>query len=118
MWKEQMARMEDLMRTLSSQPSESSRTRSTDFEAPPDTSTPSVSVQDKSTNGNGSTIQIPISEVSRDAINVQVEHLVKSDRDHSTLRLRPFSGNAPQSGEVDYEEWARQVELILEDKCQ
>ena len=51
---------------------------------------------------------------SRDAINVQVEHLVKSDRDHSTLRLRPFSGNAPKSGEVDYEEWARQVELLLE----
>ena len=115
-WEEQMARMEDLMRTLSSQPSESRRTRSTDFESPPDTSTPSVSVHvDKSTNGNGSTIQIPISGASRDAINVQVEHLVKSDRDHSALRLRPFSGNAPKSGEVDYEEWARQVELLLED---
>ena len=116
MWEEQMARMEDLMRMLSSQPSESRRTRSTDFESPPDTSTPSVSVHvDKSTNGNGSTIQIPISGASRDAINVQVEHLVKSDRDYSTLRLRPFSGNAPKSGEVDYEEWARQVELLLED---
>ena len=116
MWEEQMARMEDLMRMLSSQPSESRRTRSTDFESPPDTSTPSVSVHvDKSTNGNGSTIQIPISGDSRDAINVQVEHLVKSDRDHSALRLRPFSGNAPKSGEVDYEEWARQVELLLED---
>ena len=116
MWEEQMARMEDLMRTLSSQPSESRRTRSTDFESPPDTSTPSVSVHvDKSTNGNGSTIQIPISGASRDAINVQVKHLVKSDRDHSALRLRPFSGNAPKSGEVDYEEWARQVELLLED---
>ena len=116
MWEEQMTRMEDLMRTLSSQPSESRRTRSTDFESPPDTSTPSVSVHvDKSTNGNGSTIQIPISGASRDAINVQVEHLVKSDRDHSALRLRPFSGNAPKSGEVDYEEWARQVELLLED---
>ena len=115
MWEEQMTRMEELMRTLSSQPSESRRTRSTDFEAPPDISTPSVSVQDKSTNGNGSTIQIPISGASRDAINVQVEHLVKSDRDHSAFRLRPFSGNAPKSGEVDYEEWARQVELLLED---
>ena len=116
MWEEQMTRMEDLMRTLSSQPSESRRTRSTDFESPPDTSTPSVSVHvDKSTNRNGSTIQIPISGASRDAINVQVEHLVKSDRDHSALRLRPFSGNAPKSGEVDYEEWARQVELLLED---
>ena len=116
MWEEQMTRMEDLMRTLSSQPSESRRTRSTDFESPPDTSTPSVSVHvDKSTNGNGSTIQIPISGASRDAINVQVEHLVKSDRDYSTLRLRPFSENAPKSGEVDYEEWARQVELLLED---
>ena len=61
MWEDQMTRMEELMRTLSSQPSESRRTRSTDFEAPPDTSTPSVSVQDTSTNGNGSTIQIPIS---------------------------------------------------------
>ena len=116
MWEEQMTRMEELMRTLSSQPSESRRTRSTDFESPPDTSTPSVSVHvDKSTNGNGSTIQIPISGASRDAINVQVEHLVKSDRDHSALHLRPFSGNAPKSGEVDYEEWARQVELLLED---
>ena len=116
MWEEQMTRMEELMRTLSSQPSESRRTRSTDFEAPPDTSTPSVSVHvDKSTNRNGSTIQIPISGASRDAINVQVEHLVKSDRDHSALRLRPFSENAPKSGEVDYEEWARQVELLLED---
>ena len=97
MWEEQMTRMEELMRTLSSQPSESRRTRSTDFESPPDTSTPSVSVHvDKSTNGNGSTIQIPISGASRDAINVQVEHLVKSDRDHSAFRLRPFSGNAPE----------------------
>ena len=48
----------------------------------------------------------PFTGASGDAINVQVERLLKSDRDRSTLRLRDFSGKAQTSGKVDYEEWA------------
>ena len=64
----------------------------------------------------GSTIQVPISneEVSRQ-INVQVEHVLKGDRDAGSYRIRPFSGKGPKHGEVTFDEWARQIEMVLED---
>ena len=45
-------------------------------------------------------------------ITVQVEHVVRGD----STRIRPFSGNAPKHGEVCFDDWAKQIELMLEDE--
>ena len=56
------------------------------------------------------TVTVPLTP-SRDQVNIQVEHLVRSE----TNRIRPFSGNTPKGGESTFEDWAKQVELMLED---
>ena len=63
-------------------------------------------------------VSIPITpdKATQGAINVQIEHKVKGDHGVSfNYRVRPFSGNSPKSGEVTFEEWEKQVELVLED---
>ena len=45
-------------------------------------------------------------------IIVQVEHVLRGD----STRIRPFSGNAPKHGEVCFDDWAKQMELMLEDE--
>ena len=45
-------------------------------------------------------------------IIVQVEHVLRGD----FTRIRPFSGNAPKHGEVCFDDWAKQTELMLEDE--
>ena len=125
---ERLAAMEELIRTFSSQsltaqapPNRESATRSGDNSRMPQPDLGSATrvdaaTRDDTANRDGQTIRIPITSSAKESINVQVEHVIKSDRDHSIQhRLRPFSGNAPKSGEVDFEEWVRQVELVLED---
>ena len=88
-------------------------------EARKDSDLAGMSVKDVNTDvpHSGQNINVPIDPQTRDRISVQVEHLVRSDRDHTIQhRLRPFSGNAPKNGEVDFDEWVRQVELVMEDK--
>ena len=58
---------------------------------------------------------VPVTAKDSEKINVQVEHIVRGDREQSFHRIRPFSGNDPKSGEVCYEEWSKQVELMMED---
>ena len=45
-------------------------------------------------------------------ISVQVEHVVRGD----AFKIQPFSGNAPKHGEVSFNDWAKQIELMLEDE--
>ena len=61
-------------------------------------------------------IRIPVSsdEINKQ-ISVQVEHIIRGDRDISQHRLRSFSGNRPKNGEVSFEEWTKLVEILLDD---
>ena len=59
---------------------------------------------------------IPISQKENEKINVQVEHIVRGDREQSYHRIRSFSGNEPKKDEVDFDEWSKQVELMMEDE--
>ena len=63
-------------------------------------------------------LQVPLTDTKgKDLINVQIEHIVESDPDYTFQhRLRPFSGNTPKSGEVDFDEWVKQAEMVIEDE--
>ena len=59
-------------------------------------------------------INIPVvNDEANRQISVQVEHIIRGDRDMS--QLRPFSGNRPRNGEVSFDEWSKQVEVLLDD---
>ena len=63
-------------------------------------------------------ISIPISpdQTTQGFINVQVDHVVRGDHGASFhYRVKPFSGHSPKGGEVTFEEWLKQVELVVED---
>ena len=45
-------------------------------------------------------------------ISVQVEHVVRGD----SFKIQPFSGNTPKHGEVSFNDWAKHIELMLEDE--
>ena len=45
-------------------------------------------------------------------ISVQVEHVVRGD----SFKIQPFSGTAPKHGEVSFNDWAKQIEIMLEDE--
>lgn len=62
------------------------------------------------------TVPIGPNREVQEAMNVQVEHVVRGDHGISFHnRVRPFSGNTPKNGEVSFEEWSKQLELVLED---
>lgn len=104
-WHDRFSQMEEAMRGLMTQIQQH-------------TQRPSTSQSDEASHGANrpdSSINIPINQSGQDAINVQVEHIVRSERDFISHRLRPFSGNSPKGGEVDFEEWKRQIDLVLDD---
>ena len=60
-----------------------------------------------------SSLSIPLAGPDvNDRISVQVEHLVCGD---SNL-IRPFLGNQSRQNENSFEEWAKEIELMLEDE--
>ena len=58
-----------------------------------------------------SVIHVPI-HATDDRVNIQVEHTVNS----FSNRIKPFSGNSPRNGEATFEEWSKQIEIMLEDE--
>ena len=60
-----------------------------------------------------SSLSIPLAGPDvNDKISIQVEHLVRGDSN----RIRPFSGNQARHNENSFDEWAKEIELMLEDE--
>ena len=60
-----------------------------------------------------SSLRIPLAGPDvNDKISVQVEHLVCGDSN----RIRTFSGNQARQNENSFDEWAKEIELMLEDE--
>ena len=113
-WHRRFAEMEEAMSSLTTQLLKRVQPPTTK-EGPSELATAHPTVSVTEANRPGPSITIPIDGDNRESINVQVEHVVRSERDFLAHRLRPFSGNSPRGGEVDYEEWRRQIDLVFED---
>ena len=104
-WERRFTEMDNIMTRLMGE------RRNPESESVPSTeSAQNPRVRNDSTPQNKPTVTVPLTP-SRDQVNIQVEHLVRSE----TNRIRPFSGNTPKGGESTFEDWAKQIELMLED---
>ena len=58
-------------------------------------------------------LQVPVDNTAVDQVKIKVEHFVRTGSSLASYKVRTFSGGSPKSGEVCFEEWARQAELLL-----
>ena len=57
-------------------------------------------------------VSVPITTAAvNEQISVQVEHVMRTE----SHRIRPFSGHQPRAGEVSFEDWSKQIDLLLGD---
>ena len=110
-WERRFVEMDNLMKALQASPAVPKTTAPVEVPSGAtsrtgDTPTPSGTKEDEA-------IKIALSGVKdvEDRIKVQVDHVVRGD----STRIRPFSGSAPKSGESCFDDWSKQVELMLED---
>ena len=73
-----------------------------------------ISYRDTSSNnvpseGNSHVLHIPVSTTG---VSLQVEHIVRGGCEH---KIQSFSGSSLREGEVSFDEWSKQIELMLED---
>ena len=79
-----------------------------------DTSSPVVPIEGNSHLNlpQQTVLSVPVSKTGVDNISLQVEHIVRGACEH---KIQPFSGSSVKKGEVDFDEWSKQIELMIED---